>query len=158
MSPVFLPFNANLTSIKRWYLNFKWQFRACQVNNQIVMCLVHWSLITFVQEQQHMGPLRRNGFLADARRSCKASSWSLEQNGRNAIWNFEHLKIKFHAFDITDQCQYQKVLWDVSRSCHMISQQWISWDLIKLWDLKSLMRINRILWELCHYKSHLWLE
>ena len=156
MSPVFLPFNANLTSIKRWYLNFKWQFIACQVNN----CSVPSALKPhhFCSGTTTHGATTEKWLLG----RCEAFLQSFQLKSRTewtqCYLEFEQLRIKFHAFDITDQCQYQKVLWDVSRSCHMISQQWISRDLIKLWDLKSLMRINRILWELCHNKSYLSLE
>ena len=151
MSPVFLPFNANLTSVKRWSLLFSWglctiayfaspkysqitgnlaivrlmsHLLVCQVKNQIEIKI-------FVQEQQHLGPLWRNGFLADARCSRQASTQSLEQN--RIIFRCDAMlsRIKFQTFD---QCQNHKILWYLSGFFELS----IPWTVTDIWCFHKL--------------------
>ena len=48
-------------------------------------------MILAFQEQQHVGPLRRDGLLADERRAGQASNWSLRQKCREE--KFENWEI-----------------------------------------------------------------
>ena len=72
-------------------------------------------MIRVPQEQQHVGPLRRDGLLADEGRAGQASDWSLRQKCRKE--KFEH--------------------WEISENKRFVHSLQCSFNIIAPWSSKK---------------------